>query len=446
MQLVTFFSRRCVRASLPLFPLNRTQRSARCFYPHVLSSHGSSHRFFPSRSIPRKHTLPPNLTRTRAHVFPLPHARHRRRPPQEPSRYPTPSPTQDVTPAPALASAKNHSPQRERRARRARRTMARRDWDWTSARVRWLTWRSLGNCSRSYVSLSLLMPLYSFDLLVWSGRRSGGGEIESGRGRCADGPPPLSSAFFGSPLHYPTGLPRLFHLLQPPPFPLPHVPSLRTPIKRARPCGALPKQDDDDKHEFSKTLAFDYISQADTTFEEIEEALYVTRHRFFHVRPHPLGSPARRVTSAPIGISDAPPPPCPPTDPCFVLLRAFLLFSSPTCTPSASFLRFRSSPSSPVPASPPHRYNASLQHSNASDLDSLSRKGHFLKGSSAALGLQRVQHSCEAMQHFGNRRDARGEGPVLEEDEALRRCRVLLGRLRKEQEEAKDWLEAFYKA
>lgn len=35
------------------------------------------------------------------------------------------------------------------------------------------------------------------------------------------------------------------------------------------------EQDDDDTHEFSKTLAFDYISQADTTFGEIDEALYV---------------------------------------------------------------------------------------------------------------------------------------------------------------------------
>lgn len=83
---------------------------------------------------------------------------------------------------------------------------------------------------------------------------------------------------------------------------------------------------------------------------------------------------------------------------------------------------------------------------NKRDLDTLSRKGHFLKGSSAALGLQRVQHSCESMQHFGNRRDEHGEGPELTEQEALRRCRVLLKRLRLEQGEAKQWMEGFYKA
>jgi len=119
--------------------------------------------------------------------------------------------------------------------------------------------------------------------------------------------------------------------------------------------GQLLEIDDDETHEFSKTLAFDYISQADSTFHEIEEAL------------------------------------------------------------------------------------------TAKDLDALSRKGHFLKGSSAALGLQRVQHSCEAMQHFGKRKDANGEGPEVSESEALNRCRGLLKRLRKEQQEAKEWLEAFYK-
>ncbi|KAK4047446.1 Phosphorelay intermediate protein [Microbotryomycetes sp. JL221] len=115
--------------------------------------------------------------------------------------------------------------------------------------------------------------------------------------------------------------------------------------------------DDDESHEFSKTLAFDYISQAESTFKEIEEAL------------------------------------------------------------------------------------------EAKDLDTLSRKGHFLKGSSAALGLQRVQRTCEQMQHVGQRKDESGESStLLSEDEALSRCRGLLERVKREQDEAKDWLEAFFKA
>lgn len=83
--------------------------------------------------------------------------------------------------------------------------------------------------------------------------------------------------------------------------------------------------------------------------------------------------------------------------------------------------------------------------SDKQDLEALSRKGHFLKGSSAALGLQRVQHSCEAMQHFGQRKDENGEGPLLSKEDALLKCRTLLVRLRNEQNQAKDWLETFYK-
>ncbi|GAA5901093.1 hypothetical protein JCM8208_007613 [Rhodotorula glutinis] len=40
--------------------------------------------------------------------------------------------------------------------------------------------------------------------------------------------------------------------------------------------GQLLEIDDDEEHEFSKTLAFDYITQADATFQEIEEALCVS--------------------------------------------------------------------------------------------------------------------------------------------------------------------------
>ncbi|BGP58238.1 hypothetical protein JCM8202_002809 [Rhodotorula sphaerocarpa] len=78
------------------------------------------------------------------------------------------------------------------------------------------------------------------------------------------------------------------------------------------------------------------------------------------------------------------------------------------------------------------------------DLATLSARGHFLKGSSAALGFQRVQHSCEALQHFGKRLDAHGEGPECDDDEALKRCRILMGRLVREQKDAREWLESFY--
>lgn len=49
-------------------------------------------------------------------------------------------------------------------------------------------------------------------------------------------------------------------------------------------------------------------------------------------------------------------------------------------------------------------------------LAELSSLGHFLKGSSAALGIIKVQASCEKMQHYGNKRDEE-EGVDLKEGE-----------------------------
>jgi len=76
-------------------------------------------------------------------------------------------------------------------------------------------------------------------------------------------------------------------------------------------------------------------------------------------------------------------------------------------------------------------------------LTALSRLGHFLKGSSAALGLQRVQRTCECMQHYGNLKEADGHGSI-DSDEALKLCKALLVSLKAEQKEAKAWLEEFY--
>ncbi|KAI7946893.1 hypothetical protein MJO29_011420, partial [Puccinia striiformis f. sp. tritici] len=77
------------------------------------------------------------------------------------------------------------------------------------------------------------------------------------------------------------------------------------------------------------------------------------------------------------------------------------------------------------------------------DLITLSRKGHFLKGSSAALGLNKVKASCEKMQHYGNKKKANGEG-TLTESEAMDHCKLLLRQLKEEQKFSKAWLERFY--
>jgi hypothetical protein len=78
------------------------------------------------------------------------------------------------------------------------------------------------------------------------------------------------------------------------------------------------------------------------------------------------------------------------------------------------------------------------------DFKSLSSKGHFLKGSSAALGVKKVQESCEHIQHYGNKRDE-VKGVDLTEAQALRRIALIMPRLAQDYESAKVWLKQYYK-
>ncbi|KAF9359332.1 hypothetical protein BGX34_008428 [Mortierella sp. NVP85] len=77
------------------------------------------------------------------------------------------------------------------------------------------------------------------------------------------------------------------------------------------------------------------------------------------------------------------------------------------------------------------------------DFANLSRLGHFLKGSSAALGLIKVRESCEKLQHYGNRKDASGINPITN-DEAKDLIETLLVAMKAEYKEAKDFLQGFY--
>jgi osomolarity two-component system phosphorelay intermediate protein YPD1 len=81
--------------------------------------------------------------------------------------------------------------------------------------------------------------------------------------------------------------------------------------------------------------------------------------------------------------------------------------------------------------------------SDDKDLPQLSSLGHFLKGSSAALGVIKVQAACEKIQHYGHKRDEEA-GESLEDDEALKRIDVLLKECRKSYVVAKGWLTRLY--
>ncbi|KDQ09858.1 hypothetical protein BOTBODRAFT_116495, partial [Botryobasidium botryosum FD-172 SS1] len=78
------------------------------------------------------------------------------------------------------------------------------------------------------------------------------------------------------------------------------------------------------------------------------------------------------------------------------------------------------------------------------DLASLSSLGHFLKGSSAALGIQKVQHSCERMQHYGKLRDE-DAGTDLSPADALAKISALLAVVKVQHYAAEKWLKDYFK-
>lgn len=77
------------------------------------------------------------------------------------------------------------------------------------------------------------------------------------------------------------------------------------------------------------------------------------------------------------------------------------------------------------------------------DLLELSRLGHFLKGSSAAIGLKKVKATCEKIQNVGNCQDEEGTGDIEKED-ALKRITPLLPQVKTEYSEAEEYLKNFY--
>ncbi|KAG8969515.1 hypothetical protein FRC03_002376 [Tulasnella sp. 419] len=80
------------------------------------------------------------------------------------------------------------------------------------------------------------------------------------------------------------------------------------------------------------------------------------------------------------------------------------------------------------------------------ELDKLASLGHFLKGSSAALGIKRVRDCCESIQNYGHLRgdDPNNRDDKLDPEEALKRIAKLIVEVRGEYQIGKTWLEDFY--
>lgn len=130
--------------------------------------------------------------------------------------------------------------------------------------------------------------------------------------------------------------------------------------------------DEDDEHEFSKQMAWEYFGQMEVTLTKLDKALCVP-------------------------------------DPFLHLLGQL--------TPTLS---------------------------DKKDLLTLSSLGHFLKGSSAALGAARVQQLCENIQYYGELKDHRA-GKTLEEAQALELIETALANVKEEYAAAEEWLKTWYK-
>ena len=82
--------------------------------------------------------------------------------------------------------------------------------------------------------------------------------------------------------------------------------------------------------------------------------------------------------------------------------------------------------------------------SETGDLETLSADGHFLKGSSATLGLTKVSNSCAKIQHLGSKKTEDGESDITAEG-ALQRIKQIFPVLKADYQDAETRLRAFYK-
>ncbi|KAI1460878.1 histidine-phosphotransfer domain, HPT domain-containing protein [Annulohypoxylon moriforme] len=79
------------------------------------------------------------------------------------------------------------------------------------------------------------------------------------------------------------------------------------------------------------------------------------------------------------------------------------------------------------------------------NLDELYRLGHFLKGSSATLGLTKVKDSCEKIQRYGKKENVDGT-PEKDERLCLSRITDTLKTVKAEYADVEQTLKNFFKS
>ena len=80
----------------------------------------------------------------------------------------------------------------------------------------------------------------------------------------------------------------------------------------------------------------------------------------------------------------------------------------------------------------------------AKNLKDLKDLGHFLKGSSATLGLVHVRDNCEKIQNYGDRKDETGNVPESNDEVTLSRIKVALTAAKKGFSDVEKLLRQFY--
>lgn len=77
------------------------------------------------------------------------------------------------------------------------------------------------------------------------------------------------------------------------------------------------------------------------------------------------------------------------------------------------------------------------------DLEQLSSLGHFLKGSSATLGLIKIRDGCEKIQRYGKNENVDGS-PEPDDDLCLKRIDEALETVKTDYREAESALKKFF--
>jgi osomolarity two-component system phosphorelay intermediate protein YPD1 len=83
-------------------------------------------------------------------------------------------------------------------------------------------------------------------------------------------------------------------------------------------------------------------------------------------------------------------------------------------------------------------------YSKDKDLEQLSSLGHFLKGSSATLGLIKIKDHCECIQHFGAGKDETGTGEITEKEQCLEKIKEALTSMREDFKKAQRYFAGRY--